>query len=66
MKTIAIILFVLQVISIFGGIIDGTLFDILIISNASDISELIGYFLPSIIGVILFVKSKKKDEGNEE
>jgi hypothetical protein len=63
MKTIAYILFVLQGISIFGGISSGsfsTMISQAMFGGVAGISQLLGYFLPTIIGIILIRKHNKK------
>lgn len=56
MKKVAIVLLVLQVLGLFGGVVNGSLARIL----TGGIPIMLGYFLPGIIGVILLVKSNKK------
>lgn len=57
MKKAAIILFVLQGLAVFGNLSGGgrPLY-------AMGIPELIGFFLPTIIGVILLNKHNKKNK----
>ena len=57
MKKAAIILFVLQAMAILGNLSGGgrPLY-------AMVIPELIGFFLPAIIGVILLIKNNKKNK----
>lgn len=57
MKKVAIVLLVLQALAIFGGIVNGSLAGIL----TGGIPIMLGYFLPGIIGVILLVKSNKRN-----
>lgn len=57
MKKVAIVLLVLQALDIFGGIVNGSLAGIL----TGGIPIMLGYFLPGIIGVILLVKSNKRN-----
>ena len=56
MKKVAIVLLVIQVLALFGGIAGGNLTNVF----SGGIFEIIGYFLPGIIGVILYIKSNKK------
>ena len=58
MKVIGIILLVLQAVSIYGSFVNGS---IAYLFN-NNIFYLIGYFLPTIIGVILLTKAKKKSD----
>lgn len=61
----AIVLFILQAVGVVGGLIGGTF-------NEMGIIGFIGYFLPSIVGIILLIKDKRdknksgsdKDEKN--
>ena len=57
MKKAAIILFVLQAMAVFGNLTGGgaPLYTMVL-------PELIGFFLPAIIGVILLVKHNKKNK----
>ncbi len=50
---IGVILIVLQVLAVFGTAAGGGF-------SSMGAVEMIGYFLPSIIGVILIIMSKKK------
>ena len=64
MKIAAIVLFVLQAMGIFGALIGGSF-------NLSgglvhQIAYLIGFFLPTIIGIILLVAAKKKKNKEEQ
>lgn len=59
MKIAGIILIVLQVLAVWGGISTGEA-PFLNIPGAAHIFEVLGYFLPAIIGVILLVKANKK------
>ena len=63
MKKAAIVLFILQAIAVFGGIVGGN--DVFNVTNFSDVLTLIGFFSPTIIGVILFVKAKKKEKKSD-
>ncbi len=63
MKKAAIVLFVLQAIGVFGGIVGKS--DVFNINNIYDITTLIGFFIPAIIGVILLVKAKKKEKNSD-
>jgi len=60
MKTVGIILIVLQAISLLGGFPD--------VSGGAGYAAgfLLGYFAPGIIGVILLVKGIKKANEKEE
>lgn len=58
MKVIAIILFVMQALSLFGTFSGGG-------SLPMNIPYLLGYFLPTIIGIILLSKSNKKKQSKE-
>ena len=53
MKVAGIVLLCLHVVALLGSIVNGNLLGM-------GIFELIGFFLPTIIGVILLVKAKKK------
>lgn len=70
MKVAAIILFVLQALSLYGASINGQLADILmglfLLNGVSGFSYSLGYFFPSIIGIILLsVHSSKKAKQKE-
>ena len=59
MKKAGIILIVLQVVALFGGFVGGS------ISMPSDfygVGEFLGFCLPGIIGIVLLIKSKKKEK----
>lgn len=63
LKTAAIVLFVFQGLSLFGALSSGSFFRMLsqaFTAGAAGISQLFGYFLPSIIGFILLGRHKKK------
>ena len=66
MKTIGIILIILQVIGLFGSLVNGSLIEMLHITNAVDISELVGYFLPALLGIFLYTKGRKKENTEQE
>ena len=53
MNKISLVLFILQAIAVLGSIINGNLFTM-------GLFELIGFFLPAIIGVILIYRDKNK------
>lgn len=57
MKVVAIILFVLQAIGLFGSISSG---EISFMLAYGGLAYWIGYFLPAIIGVILLVIHNKR------
>lgn len=63
MKIAGIVLLCLQAVSIVGVIASGNLADLtdMITSNPMGILELLGFCLPTIIGVFLLVKAKKKE-----
>lgn len=60
MKKAGIILLVLQVVAMLGGLVNGNLARMFSFSSATGVFELLGFFLPAIIGVILLIKAKKK------
>lgn len=60
MKKIGIILLVLQVVALFGSVVNGSIGSLFDLSNAANIFKLLGYFLPAIIGIILIRKAGKK------
>ena len=69
MKIAGIILIGIQFLAMFGSFAEdyargdalGTnLISMFTITSATSISELIGYFLPLIIGIILIITAKKK------
>ena len=62
MKTIGIILLVLQVLGLLGSMASGEFFDLFVITGGYDAGRLVGYFLPAIIGVILISKANKKKQ----
>ncbi|MGN1195801.1 MAG: hypothetical protein ACI4SB_09980 [Acutalibacteraceae bacterium] len=55
MKVAGIILIVIQVIALFGSIASGAF-------ATMGIVEMIGFFIPSIIGIILIVAAKKREK----
>ena len=55
MKKAGIILLCLQALAVFGGIVNGSLMSMGIV-------ELVGFCIPSVIGIILLVKAKKKSK----
>lgn len=57
MRTVAIVLLILQLIALPGLLEDG----ILTIRGAADFFEMLGYFLPAVIGIVLLVQDKKKN-----
>ena len=59
MKTIGIILIILQVIGLFGSLVNGSLIEMLHITNAVDISELVGYFC-LLYWVFSFIQREEK------
>lgn len=60
-KKIAIVLLVLQAIALVMGLADGSLLNTVTRSGAgSALGYLIGFFLPTIIAVILLNKAKKE------
>ena len=61
MKKAGIVLICLQVLGVIGGIANGSL-ESMLSAGAGGIAQLIGFFLPGIIGVILLVRAKKKAE----
>jgi len=70
MKVAAIIMFVLQALSLYGAASSGQLADILMnlffLNGVSGFSYSLGYFFPSIIGIILLsVHSSKKAKQKE-
>lgn len=67
MKIAAIVLFVLQALGILGGIVGGSSPILEFFSGIAagtfsipGLAELIGYFSPTIIGIILLVVAKKR------
>ena len=62
MKIAGIVLLCLQVVSIVGVIASGNLTDLtnMLTSGPMGIFELLGFCLPTIIGVFLLIKAKKK------
>lgn len=57
MKIVGIALLVLQVLALVGGIASGQLLGLL---TSGSPGLLLGFFLPTIIGVVLLNKAKKK------
>lgn len=55
MKIAGIILIVLEVIALFGSISSGAF-------ATMGIIEMIGFFLPAIIGIILIVVAKRREQ----
>lgn len=53
MNKVSIVLFVIQAIAVFGSIVNGNLFSM-------GLFQLLGFFLPLIIGVVLIVRDNKK------
>ena len=49
MKTIGIILIILQIVGLFGSVVNGSISTLFL----RGIPYLLGYFLPGIIGIIL-------------
>ena len=62
MKIVGIILIALQVFGIFGSVVSGAIASTFAIAGVVDVFRLIGYFLPTIIGVILLKKAAKKNK----
>ena len=62
MKVAGIILIILQVIALFGSVANGSIRFLF----TSGIPYLIGYFLPTIIAIILLSKAAKKKSAKEE
>lgn len=60
LKSIGIVLIVMQAIAIFGSII-GKDFDIFFVHNAGELISLIVFMLPLIIGTFLIFLSCKKN-----
>lgn len=58
MRKVAIALFVIQIVALFGGMASGNLAAVF----SGGVFKLLGYFLPCIIGMILYVKSNKKEK----
>ena len=61
MKTAGIVLLCLQGVALLGGIANGSLQNMLT-SGVRGFGNLIGFLLPTIIGVILLMKAKKKSD----
>jgi hypothetical protein len=61
MKKAGIVLLAIQALALFGSIVSGEITSVF----SGNIAYLIGYFLPTIIGVILLVKASKKAKQNE-
>ena len=59
MKKIGIVLLCLQVLSLLGGIANGSILGMLALGGTRGIGNLIGFFIPGILGVLLIIKSKK-------
>lgn len=59
MKIAGIVLLCLQAVALLGSIANGSLVR-MTTSGATGFTQLIGFCLPAIIGVILLVKAKKK------
>lgn len=57
MKTVGIILLVIQALALVGGIASGQLMATL---GSASFGFLIGFFLPGIVGLVLLNKAKKK------
>jgi hypothetical protein len=58
MKTIGIILIILQIVGLFGSVVNGSISTLFL----RGIPYLLGYFLPAIIGIILLTKASKKNK----
>lgn len=54
-KIAAIVLFAIQVLAVFGGIITKQF-------GFDSVPEVIGYFIPTIIGVILLISDRKSSK----
>ena len=62
MKKIGIVLIVIEIIAIFGGIVNGSIINMFTnMQNVTDICEILGFLIPGIIGLILLLKAKKTD-----
>lgn len=65
MKTAAIILLVFQACSLMGSIVNNSIGEVFSFEpNILGFAELVGYFLPAIIGIILLAISKRKKKDN--
>lgn len=60
-----IILIILQALGTFMGIINGDLAEMFTNVNGYKIGEIIGFFLIGIIGVILLLKAKNKENNSQ-
>jgi sugar phosphate permease len=58
MKIAGIVLLCLQGAALLGGIVNGSL-STMFTSGTRGFGQLIGFFLPAIIGIILLMKAKK-------
>ena len=56
-KKIAVVLFIIQGIALLGSIVSGAIAGIIL-----NIPMAIGFFIPAIIGAVLFVKDKKESK----
>lgn len=63
MKKAGVVLIIIQAVAVLSGIISGSFINMLkSCTNTMGIITLIGFLLPGIIGIILFVKGNKKSK----
>ncbi|MGN1443122.1 MAG: hypothetical protein ACI4XE_04655 [Acutalibacteraceae bacterium] len=55
MKIAAIVLFVFQVLGLIGSVANGSF-------SAMGAAQLIGFFVPAIIGIVLLTMAKKREK----
>lgn len=65
MKIAGIILLVLQAISLLGAVANGSIATMFDFSSGYALGELVGFFIPTIVGVFLLVKASKKAKKTE-
>ena len=66
MKVAGIILLVVQAISLLGSVANGSIGTLFDFGGVREICRLLGFFLPSIIGVVLLMKASKKKAEKED
>ena len=60
-RTAGIVLLALQLLGAFGAAASGTFGDILHITCMADVFEMLGYYSPAIVGIILLIVDKKQN-----
>ena len=66
MKVAGVILLVLQAISLLGSVANGDIGALFNFGRVREIGRLLGFFLPSIIGVVLLMKASKNNAEKED